>query len=283
MVRPKGLGRGLDVLLPLNTVSSSTDLISELPPHSLRPGRFQPRTRMDDASISELAESIRVQGVIQPIVVRAVGEGSYEIIAGERRWRAAQAVGLENVPVIVRQVPDDAALAMALIENIQREDLNPLDEANGIQRLIQEFGMTHETAAQAVGRSRSAVTNLLRLLNLTAIVQDLLLDGRIEMGHARALLPLSPSKQAALAQRVVEDNLSVRDIEQMVVSEMMPARPQPHTNGKRSRDQLALEESLSDVLGSTVRIFSGKRGNGKLVISFASLDQLDPILKKLLT
>jgi len=282
MVRPKGLGRGLDALLATNTVSTSSDQVSELPPRNLRPGRFQPRTRMDDASISELAESIRVQGVIQPIVVRPIGEGSYEIIAGERRWRAAQSVGLENVPVIVRQVPDDAALAMALIENIQREDLNPLDEANGIRRLIEEFGMTHESAAQAVGRSRSAVTNLLRLLNLTGVVQDLLLDGRIEMGHARALLPLPPSKQTVLAQRVVEEAMSVRETEHQVMIETNPPQSRPRANGKASRDHLSLEESLSDALGSTVRIFAGKRGNGKLVINYASLDQLDPILKKLM-
>jgi ParB family chromosome partitioning protein len=274
----------LDALLSNHTESSaSPDVVSELSPRFLKPGRFQPRTRMDDASISELAESIRVQGVIQPIVVRPVGEGGYEIIAGERRWRAAQLVGLEAVPVIVRQVPDDAALAMALIENIQREDLNPLDEANGIQRLIEEFGMTHESAAQAVGRSRSAVTNLLRLLNLTAPVQALLLDGQIEMGHARALLPLAAGKQVELAQRVASDHLSVRETEQLVITDSQPVTPRARnrSNG-RTRDHLSLEERLADTLGTSVRIFAGRHGNGKLVINYSTLEQLEPILDKLL-
>ena len=281
MARPKALGRGLDVLLPVDDGVSSADTVSELSPDLLRPGRFQPRTKLDDASLAELADSIRVQGVIQPIVVRPVDAGKFEIIAGERRWRAAQLAGLKMVPVIVRMVGDDAALAMALIENIQREDLNPLDEANGIQRLIHEFGMTHESAARAVGRSRSAVSNLLRLLNLPQFVQNLLLDGRIEMGHARALLAAEPQKQVLLAQRVASGALSVRETEQLVTTENKHSTGKARPARNADRDHLALEERLSDSLGTRVRIYANLQGRGKLVIEYSSLDQLEPIINRL--
>jgi ParB family chromosome partitioning protein len=279
MAKPKGLGRGLDALLSGDTALAD-DQLSELALGALRPGRYQPRSRMDPASISELADSIRAQGVIQPILVRPIDDGQYEIIAGERRWRAAQLAGLKHVPVVVRSVPDGAALAMALIENIQREDLNPLEEANGLKRLLDEFGMTHEAAAQAVGRSRSAVTNLLRLLTLEKPVQELLLQGSIDMGHARALLGVTGARQIDLAQRVVALGLSVRQTEELV--NQRPPLPAAKPRARRKdRDIAALEEELAETLGAVVSISHGKRGRGKLVISYSSLDQLDDILTRL--
>jgi len=279
MAKLKGLGRGLDALLSGNETRAS-DTLNELGVGMLRPGRFQPRTRMDPQSIAELADSIRSQGLIQPILVRAVDGGKYEIIAGERRWRAAQLAGLTQVPVVVRDVPDQAALAMALIENIQREDLNPLEEANGIQRLVEEFDMTHDTAAQAVGRSRSAVTNLLRLLNLTKAVQDLLMEGKLEMGHARALLAVSPARQAEVAHQIVTQGLSVRETEQLVGRTEIGSRKGPRKKSK-DRDLQALEEELSELLGTAIAINTSRAGKGKLVISYGSLDQLDDILARL--
>jgi ParB family chromosome partitioning protein len=281
MTKLKGLGRGLDALLASDDQDSTvagetpTTLRSSL----LRPGRYQPRTRMDPGSIEELAESIRSQGVLQPILVRSLDDG-YEIIAGERRWRAAQVAGLDEVPVVVRDVDDNAAMEIALVENIQREDLNPLEEASGIQRLIDEFAMTHETAGKAVGRSRSAVTNLLRLLSLEAPVQELLLSGGIDMGHARALLAVTGPRQLELAQRIVALGLSVRDAEQLV-SERIPTNKRVRRTARKDRDIAALEESLSEKLGTTVTIRHQKSGRGKLTIDYADLDQLDPILERL--
>ena len=279
MAKLKGLGRGLDALLSGND-SRGVDTLSELAVGMLRPGRFQPRTRMDPQSIAELADSIRSQGLIQPILVRPVEGGKYEIIAGERRWRAAQLAGLTQVPVVMRDVPDQAALAMALIENIQREDLNPLEEANGIQRLIDEFEMTHDAAAQAVGRSRSAVTNLLRLLHLSKAVQDLLMQGKLEMGHARALLAVSPARQAELAHQIISRSLSVREAEQLVGRTEIGARKAPRKL-KKDRDLQALEEELSQRLGAAISINTSRGGKGKLVINYSSLDQLDEILARL--
>ncbi len=278
MAKIKGLGRGLDALLAGNEPPADQAL-SELAIGLLRPGRYQPRTRMDAESIAELAESIKAQGVIQPILVRPIENSRYEIIAGERRWRAAQLAGLKQVPVAVRDVPDGTALAMALIENIQREDLNPLEEAAGMQRLIGEFGMTHDAAAQAVGRSRSAITNLLRLLMLTKPVQELLMSGGLDMGHARALLTVSAARQIELAQRIVALGLSVREAEQLV-SDAAPERKRHKRAARKDRDVVALEDELSEALGTTVRITHGKSGRGRLVIEYGSLDQLDEVLAR---
>jgi len=266
--RPKGLGRGLDALLGDSggaVVEAPRGAPQTLALEQLRPGRYQPRTKMDPDSLSELADSIRAQGVIQPILVRPAGNDSYEIIAGERRYRAAQIAGLTEVPVLVKPVADEAALAIALIENIQREDLNALEQAHGVHRLVQEFGFTHEQAAQAIGRSRSATTNLLRLLNLAGPVQQLLMDGALEMGHARALLPLQSSDQIQLGQNIAARGLSVREAEAMVAV------------GGRAR----LEEELSDALGTTVAIHAGAKGKGQIRIDFSTLDQLQGLIDRL--
>ena len=280
MVKLKGLGRGLDALLSGNSEERPGDALTTLAVGLLKPGRFQPRTRMDPQSIAELADSIKAQGLIQPILVRPVENGKYEIIAGERRWRASQLAGLTQVPVVIRKVPDKAALAMALIENIQREDLNPLEEATGIQRLVDEFNMTHEVAAQAVGRSRSAVTNLLRLLSLSKAVQDLLMQGKIEMGHARALLAVSGPRQAEMAHQIISRNLSVREAEQLVGQAETAFRKTPRKQARKDRDLQALEENLAEILGATVSINASRGGKGKLVISYSSLDQLENILSR---
>ncbi|MBL8483020.1 MAG: ParB/RepB/Spo0J family partition protein, partial [Rhodocyclaceae bacterium] len=250
----KGLGRGLDVLLADRRGEEQTQP-GTLMLAQMQPGRYQPRTRMDPGSLEELAESIKAQGIVQPILVRPLGaqgfagDERYEIIAGERRWRAAQLAGLDSVPVLVRDIPDEAALAMSLIENIQREDLNPLEEANGIQRLIDEFGMTHEQAAQAIGRSRPAASNLLRLLQLARPVQEMLMAGDIDMGHARALLPLSKADQAGLAQRVVAKGLSVRETERMVARAAVAAK---QVARKTDRDLERLQDEIADLLAATV-------------------------------
>src|SRR5271169_5121565 len=232
MAKLKGLGRGLDALLSGSDETASRDALQSLALERIGPGRYQPRTRMDEASLAELAESIKAQGVMQPILVRPVEAGRYEIVAGERRWRAAQRAGLKEIPALVRVVPDQTALALSLIENNQREDLNPLEEAQGIKRLIDEFGLTHETAAQAVGRSRSAVTNLLRLTQLAAPVQALVLADKLDMGHARALLPLPAAQQATAAAKLVADAMSVRDAERLVQAML---RPGAGSNSRRSR------------------------------------------------
>jgi ParB family chromosome partitioning protein len=278
MAKLKGLGRGLDALLGTDDVAPREDRLTDLPIAQVQPGRYQPRTHIDPDSIADLADSIRAQGVMQPILVRPLDDDRYEIIAGERRWRAAQAAGLDSVPALVRNVRDDHALAMALIENIQREDLNPLEEALGIQRLIAEFGMTHEDAAAAVGRSRSGVTNLLRLLQLAKPVQDLVLAGKVDMGHARALLPLPAAKQIEVAQHIALRGLSVRDAERLARAAQRPAAKRP---AERDRDVTRLEQELSDRLGLSVSIQSAKNGAGKLVIGFGTLDQLDTVVAKL--
>jgi ParB family chromosome partitioning protein len=277
----KGLGRGLDALLAGNTgESGNSGELRTLEVGLLQPGKYQPRTRMDPGSLEELAESIKSQGIMQPIIVRSVGGGRFEIIAGERRWRAAQLAGLSEVPTLVRDIPDDAALAMSLIENIQREDLNPLEEAAGVQRLIDEFGMTHEQAANAIGRSRSATTNLLRLLQLAEPVQEQLVTGDLDMGHARALLSLPKADQIAFANRVVAQGLTVRDTEKLVArgglaEQGIKAKAEP------SRDLARLEEELSDIVGAPVSISANARGAGKLVIRFNDLDQLDGLIARL--
>ena len=278
--RLKGLGRGLDTLLDPETSGNQGQRQDILSVNMLRPGKYQPRTRMDPGSLEELAASIKAQGLIQPISVRPVVYDSvacYEIIAGERRWRAAKIAGLSEVPVLIRDIPDDAALAMSLIENIQREDLNPLEEAAGIQRLIDEFEMTHQQAADALGRSRSAATNLLRLLQLAKPVQDMLMAGDIEMGHARALLALPSLAQSRLAATLVEKRLSVRDAERLVARELNPSQ-KAEGAPKANRDLQRLEEELSDKIGATVKVSANRKGAGTLVIRFASLDQLDGLL-----
>jgi len=282
MIKMKGLGRGLDALLA-GSDAKSEDELRNLPVDRLKPGKYQPRTQMDPESLAELAASIKAQGVMQPILVRAVdktpGAERYEIVAGERRWRAAQQAGLGEVPVLVRTIPDEQALAMALIENIQRENLNPLEEAQGLQRLIQEFGLTHQQAADAVGRSRPAASNLMRLLQLSAPVQELLMSGKLDMGHARALLPLPGAQQVAVAQRVVQKELTVRETERLVQQIVNP--PKTPATPAVDRDLLRLQEELSDAVGAAVAIRSNKRGAGKVTIEFGNLDQLEGILGKL--
>ena len=280
MKRNKGLGRGLDALLGGETIPTAAST-GTLPLQQIRPGKYQPRTKMNPESLRELAESIKVQGVMQPVLVRPVGDG-YEIIAGERRVRAAAIAGLHEVPVIIRQVPDNAALAMALIENIQREDLNPLEEAHGVQRLIREFDFTHEQAAQAIGRSRSATSNLLRLTNLAAPVQQMVLDGKLDMGHARALLALSGAQQIQLGNRIAAGQLSVRATEALVArGGGVKARKTSKRAPVRSRDIVRLEDELADTLGADVRLQADPRGKGELTIKFSSLDQLEGIVARL--
>ena len=277
--KPKGLGRGLDALLAGNRDDEDKGELQTLAIDRLQPGKYQPRTRMDPGSLDELAASIRAQGLMQPILVRPVGPERYEIIAGERRWRASRLAELEYVPCLVREIPDENALAMSLIENIQREDLNPLEEAAGIQRLVDEFGMTHQQAADAVGRSRSAASNLLRLLNLAGQVQELLMAGDIDMGHARALLPLDEASQIQVANQVAARGYSVRETEHLVYRMLNPrsqkAKPTP------DRDLLRLQEELADTLGATVKIRANRKGAGELSIRFGDLDQLDGLLSRL--
>lgn len=282
-MKPKALGRGLNALLGGDdpVPAAKTDASSTLRVDQLQPGRYQPRTHMDDASLQELAASIRSQGLIQPILVRPIGPQHYEIIAGERRWRASQIAGLSDVPVVIRELPDQAALAVALIENIQREDLNPLEEAKGVQRLIDEFGLTHQQAAEAIGRSRSATTNLLRLLNLSLQVQEMVFSGQLEMGHARALLSLEGHAQVRLAQQVIEDQLNVRETEALVSATLNPKIPAVAAKPRADRDVQRLEQDLSERLGTTVELKAGKKGSGKLLISYASLDHLDELIKRL--
>ncbi|HXS51113.1 MAG TPA: ParB/RepB/Spo0J family partition protein [Usitatibacter sp.] len=284
MARHKALGRGLDALLGAAPAESrEEERLAQLPIASLRPGKYQPRTRMDEASLAELADSIRARGVIQPVVVREVGGGHYELLAGERRWRAARLAGLERIPAIVRDVPDEAALGIGLIENIQREDLNPIEEAMGLKRLIDEFRLTHEEAARAVGRSRTGVTNLLRLLELAPAVQALVQEGRIDMGHARAILALSKPRQVEVAYRIAEQGLSVREAERLV----QEASSAPRAAGARQAqaaldaDSRRLQEELCELLGTTVRLRLRGTGRGSLVIDYASLDELEGLLERL--
>jgi len=300
--KPKGLGMGLEALLgPKVADRAADDAIPTNPgqPNTLLltdmvAGMYQPRTRMDEGALYELAESIKVQGIMQPILVRKLSDGAnagkFEIIAGERRFRAAKLAGLDSVPVLVRDVPNEAAAAMALIENIQREDLNPLEEAHGLQRLIKEFGLTHETAAQAVGRSRSAASNLLRLLNLADPVQTMLMAGDIDMGHARALLALDRATQITAANQVATKKLSVREAESLVkkLSAEFALTPQKPKKEK-SRDLKRVEEELSDLLMAQVDVHIKKRVKrngrveemGELVIQFGSLDELNGLIERL--
>ena len=316
--KPKGLGLGLEALLGprvADTAPADASRPTTLKLTQLQPGRYQPRTRMDEGSLYELAESIKSQGIMQPILVRPLGEQArqaghakslgpspatgalntsahqYEIIAGERRFRAAKLAGLDEVPVLVKEVPDEAAAVMALIENIQREDLNPLEEAQGLQRLVAEFNLTHEQAAQAVGRSRSAASNLLRLLNLTPPVQQMLMAGDLDMGHARALLGLDAGQQVASATEIVSKKLSVREAEKLVAKVQSHSQtsgrqaPLLRVKKEKSRDIVRLEEQLADALTAQVEIRihrSTKRGEqGEVAIAFGSLDELNGLLDKL--
>ena len=285
MVKAKGLGRGLDALLlsgeedvQKNEGSLQTLLISEL-----QPGKYQPRSIMQEEALHALSQSILKQGVMQPIIVRPVGNNQYEIIAGERRWRAAKLANLNEVPVIIKNIPDESALAMALIENIQRENLNPLEEAVGIKRLIDEFNMTHEEAADAVGKSRVTVSNLLRLLTLTKPVQDRLLNGKIDMGHARALIGLEGSQQIMLCEEIIQKNLSVREVETLVKNLQNGSKTgvSPPSPKKMNADVRQLEESLAETLGASVTIAAKKNGSGILKVHYRNLEQLDEILKKI--
>lgn len=281
MIKSKGLGRGLDALLGGDKEQArQAEELGLLSVAALKPGKYQPRTRMGQEALAELAESIKVRGVIQPILIRPVSGTQYEILAGERRWRAAKMAGLNEVPVIIRQVTDDAALAIGLIENIQREDLNAMEEAAGIQRLVDEFRLTHEEAARAVGRSRSAVTNLLRLLELSKPVQDMVMEGQLDMGHARALLGLAKSRQVEVANQIAARGLSVREAERLArISSEAPKRGRP---AKRiDPDTRRLQDELAETLGTTVTIKAGKKGKGTLTLAYNSLDQLDGILARL--
>ena len=278
MTKQKGLGRGLDALLSGDEAAGNgEESLQNLAIVKLQPGKYQPRTSMDQAALAELAESIRAQGIMQPILVRPVADERFEIIAGERRWRAAQLAGLTEVPVLIRAVADEAALAMSLIENIQRENLNPLEQALGIQRLINEFGMTHQTAGEALGNSRSTISNLLRLLNLSVPVQELMMQGKIDMGHGRALLPLDAAQQIRIANVIVQKQLSVRETEKLV---NQLEHPVAKKITKTDRDLLRLQEDVSERLGTQVAIKPKKNGQGNIVIHYTSLDQLDDILKK---
>ena len=279
MAKLKGLGRGLDALLSTSEEPRS-DALRSLALDQIRSGRYQPRTRMDETSLDELAESIRSQGVVQPILVRPVDGGRYEIIAGERRWLAARRAGLTEIPALVRDVPDQATLALALIENIQREDLNPLEEAQGIKRLVEEFGLTHEAAAQAVGRSRSAVTNLLRLTQLAPPVQSMLLAGKLDMGHARALLALPLAQQGAAAAKIADGGLSVRDAERLAQIALRPGRSKRAAR-RADADVARLESEIAEALGAAVRIEPMRNGAGCIVIRYSSLEQLDGMLARL--
>ncbi len=289
--KPKGLGRGLEALLGGSTdftpeATTATVDTARMPVSALQAGKYQPRTRMDEGALNELADSIRAQGLLQAILVRPIANGkagvTHEIIAGERRFRAAQLAGLTEVPVLVREVDDKGAAAMALIENMQREDRDPLEEARGIQRLIEEFKFTHGQAAESVGRSRSSVSNLLRLLNLAKPVQAMLMAGDIDMGHARALLAVDSATQIALANQVIAKRLSVRDTERLVVRATTEAQQaKPVTGKEKSRDLLRLEEVLSDALATSVTIKLGAKNRGELVIAFGDLDQLDGVIARL--
>lgn len=277
MSQKRGLGRGLEALLSSAAPASNTERLVRLPIEQIERGRYQPRRHIGEEELAALADSIRAQGVVQPVVVRMIGEQRYELIAGERRWRASQLAGLHELPAIVRDIPDEAAAAVALIENIQRQDLNAMEEADALERLTREFGLTHEQVARAVGRSRVAVSNLLRLRQLTPQVRALLESRQLDMGHARALLALEGPAQIELAQRVAAQSLSVRQTEHLVArhlrGETIPAAPK----AAPSADVRHLEQSLEERLGAKVSIEHGRRG-GRLVIRYSSLDELDGIL-----
>ncbi len=287
MMKNKGLGKGLDALLGGNKSANNNDgELRQLAVADLRPGKYQPRTRMDQATLQELADSIKQRGIVQPILVRELTgslSGKYEIVAGERRWRAAQLAGLQNVPALVREIADDAALGIGLIENIQREDLNAMEEAAGIHRLIEEFKLTHDEAAKAVSRSRSAVSNLLRLLELAKPVQDMVMEQKLDMGHGRALLPLGKAKQVELAHQIVHKNLSVRDAERLVKAALAPVKNKKAGGAaglSNNADTRRLETDLSDKLGTTVTIKVDKKNNGTVTIAFMGFEHLDGILTR---
>ncbi len=291
--KKRGLGRGLEALLGPKAAAETPppqaqpgEALRKLPVGQLRPGKYQPRTAMDPAKLDELAESIKAQGVIQPIVVREIAAGTFEIVAGERRWRASQQAGLAEVPVVVRELDDRTVIAMALIENIQREDLNPLEEAQSLQRLINEFSLTHAEAAEAVGRSRAAVSNLLRLLDLPPAIRALLEARRLEMGHARALLTLSPDLASKLAHDAAEEGWSVREVERRAHEFAAGKLPGDGKKAKAAKaapqpDIAALENELSESLGAKVAIAHGRGNKGKLVIHYSDLDTLDGLLERL--
>lgn len=277
-MKPKGLGRGLDALLGDHRPQPPAgDGLRAVAIEELQPGKYQPRSRMEEAPLAELADSIKAQGVMQPILVRPLAAGGYEIIAGERRWRAARMAGLKSVPALIKDIPDQQALAAALIENIQREDLNPLEEALGIQRLTQEFSLTHQAIAETLGRSRAAVSNLLRLLELAAPVRALLGEGRIDMGHARALLTLPVDRQIALAREAAHKGLSVREVEQRAAAAAKGAQ----SRARVDRDVSRLEDEWSDRLGLTVQIKPGGKRGGRLTLAYRTLDELEQLLEKL--
>jgi len=282
-IKKKGLGRGLEALLGASDKGNANAGVATLSLNQLQAGKYQPRKNMDDASLQELSESIKEQGIMQPLLVRSVASGKYEIIAGERRFRAATMAGLKEVPVLIKEANDQATAAMALIENMQREDLNALEEANGLARLIEEFGYTHDKAAQAVGKSRSAVSNLLRLIQLAKPVQLMLAKGDIDMGHARALLPLEAAAQVSLAQKIVIQKLSVREAEQMatklVLNKTQVGSPKK-AKIKADPDLRQLQEKLSDQLNLAVEIKQKRRG-GEISIKFSQFDELDGFLKRL--
>lgn len=281
--KKRGLGRGLDALLGQPEEPAAADgALETLAVSAIQPGRYQPRRHFDDAALDELAASIKTQGLLQPLVVRAVARGRYELIAGERRWRAAQRAGLTELPALVREVPEQTVLALALIENIQREDLSPLEEAQALQRLIEEFGLTHQQTADAVGRSRAAVSNLLRLLELPAPVRALLDARRLEMGHARALATLPDKLAVRLAEQAAAEGWSVRDLEAAARAAQTPsAAPRPAVRKARDADLAALERELSERLATRVQLKAGRGGRGTLLLHYHSLDALDGLLARL--
>jgi len=281
MAKHKGLGRGLDALLAGDeeAVNNEGDGLRMLRVNQMQSGKYQPRSHMDEAALLTLADSIKNQGIMQPILVREIAPDQYEIIAGERRWRASQMAGLTEVPVLIREIEDESALEMALIENIQRENLNPVEEALGIKRLIDEFAMTHEKAANAVGRSRVAVSNLLRLLTLAGGVQTMLMENKLDMGHARALVGLDAAQQVMLANKIVQQDLSVREVESLVKKVGVDTQPKVQKMDA-NHDVLALQNMLSERLGTGVSITAKANGTGTLKINYSNLDELDEIIKK---
>jgi ParB family chromosome partitioning protein len=290
--KKRGLGRGLEALLGPKGAAQApvleatpADTLRQLPVDALAPGKYQPRKTLDEAKLAELAESIKAQGVIQPIVVRDLGGRRFEIIAGERRWRASQLAGLSEIPAVVREVDDRTVVAMALIENIQREDLNPLEEAQALQRLIDEFDLTHAQAADAVGRSRAAVSNLLRLLEMAKEIRTLVETRALEMGHARALLTLPPQAAIALARQAADNGWSVREVEhrvqQLASGKLPPAKRARAAPPRPQADIATLERELSEALGTTVNVLHGRGGRGRLVIHYSDLESLDGVLEKL--
>lgn len=282
MTKPKGLGRGLDALLVSSVEEGAfSDRLTTLAIADIRPGRYQPRVQMDDEALDDLAQSIREQGVIQPVIVRESGLDKYEIIAGERRWRASQRAGLTQIPAVIKTISDETALAMGLIENIQRQNLNPIEEAEGLKRLVDEFGMTHETVAKSVGRSRSSISNSLRLLSLPLEVKDLIFNKQLEMGHARALLSLPVLAQLDLAHKAAKLGWSVREVEKRAQA-ALAEKTTPVVAAKKLNPDLAiLQEQLSQTLGVSVDIQSNQKQKGKMVLHFDNLDEFDGLLQKL--